>query len=49
MTKKNKIEMEIDLPLDLIQWAEKVAKEKGITFDDVIEEAIKDFIENNPL
>lgn len=52
MTTKNtakEVEVEIDLPVDLIEWAEKAAAKEGITFNEFVNNAVREFIKNNPL
>lgn len=43
------VEVEIDLTTELIEWAKKSAAEEGITFDEFVNNALREFIKNNPL
>ena len=49
VAKPKMIDVEIDLPIDLIEWAEKAAKAEGITFNEFVNNAVRDFIKSNPL
>ena len=35
--------------IDVIEWAKKAAAEEGITFDELVNNALREFIKNNPL
>lgn len=47
VVKPKMVEIEVDLPTDIIEWVNKVAAEEGITFDEVVNNAVRDFIKLN--
>ncbi len=41
------VEIEVELPEDLIERVEKICKQRGITFNDFALEAVRNFIKHH--